>query len=107
MNDDEFVEFLKSVLIKLENAINLVEYKQPRHIPSYNKVLGIQQKMVNIKKPYKDMLFSQLITVRSIIYYFMDGRYHEAYKQLLKLRSELVKIGEDIQKKDKNERDTV
>ena len=92
MNNNEFVEFLKKVLIKIENVINLIEQDIPKHIPAYNKMLGVQQKLVKLDENYKMQMFSQLITTRSIINYFMNGRYREGYNKVLKLKNELITI---------------
>jgi len=103
MENKEFVQFLKSVLVKIENTINLIEQDVPKHIPAYNKVLGVQQKLSDLDNEKKAQMFSQLITTRSIINYFMNGRYNEAHQQVLKLKKELVNICFAIEK---NERDT-
>jgi hypothetical protein len=102
MGNEEFVQFLKSTLIKIENAINLVKQDAPKHIPAYNKILGVQQKLAGLEEDQKFQLFSQLVTTRSIINYFMNGRYGDGYKQILKLKIELVNICLSIEK---NERD--
>jgi len=102
MNDNEFVQFLKGTLVKIENAINLLDQEYPKHIPSYNKILGIQQKLADLDKSHKEEMFSQLITTRSIVNYFMNGRYQHGYSQILKLKQELVNICIKIES---NERD--
>lgn len=102
MENEEFIQFLKSTLIKIENAINLVKQNVPKHIPAYNKILGVQQKLAGLEDEQKSQLFSQLITTRSIISYFINGRYNEGHKQILKLKTELVNICLGIEK---NERD--
>lgn len=103
MNSSEFIEFLTGTLIKIENAINLLEQDAPKHIPAYNKILGVQQKLAGLNESYKGKLFSQLITTRSIINYFMNGRYRDGYQQILKLKGELIKICLRIKN---NEKDT-
>lgn len=103
MNNEEYVEFLRSVLVKIENVVYLVEQKPAKHIPAYNKILGVQQKLAGLDQKHKDMLFSQIITNRSIINYFMNGRYEEANSQILKLKCDLIKICIEI----KNEKNTV
>ena len=103
MNNDEYVEFLRSVLVKIENALNLIEQKPSKHIPSYNKILGVQQKLAGLDEQSRNKLFSQLIHVRGIINYFMNGRYGEAHSQMLRLKSDLVIICLEI----KNEKDTI
>lgn len=102
MESEEFVQFLKITLIKIENAINLVEQDVPKHIPAYNKILGVQQKLAGLGEDRKSQLFPQLITTRSIINYFMNGRYNYGHQQILKLKTELVNIYLSIEK---NERD--
>ena len=103
MNNDEYIDFLKSVLVKIENALNLIEQKPSKHIPSYNKILGVQQKLAGLDEQRRNRLFSQLIHVRGIINYFMNGRYGEAHSQMLRLKSDLVIICLEI----KNEKDTI
>ncbi len=103
MKNEEFVQFLKSTLVKIENAINLLLNKDaPKHIPAYNKILGVQQKLAGLDKEHKAQMFSQLIITRSIINYFMNGRYGDGYNQILKLKKELIKICFRIEQ---NERD--
>jgi len=102
MENEEFVQFLKSTLIKIENAINLIEQDTPKHIPAYNKILGVQQKIAGLEEDRKSQLFSQLITIRSIINYFMNGRYDFGHKQILKLKRELVNICLGVEKSERN-----
>ena len=102
MGNEEFVQFLKSTLIKVENAINLVGQDVPKHIPAYNKILGVQQKLASLEDEQKSQLFSQLIVTRSIISYFMNCRYNEGYKQILKLKTGLVNICLSIEKNERN-----
>ncbi len=104
MNNDEYIVFLKSVLVKIENALNLLSQTPPKHIPSYNKMLGVQQKFAGLNQKYKDMLFPQMVVARSVISYFTNGRYNEAISQILKLKNSLVKICLDI--KEKSEKNT-
>ena len=103
MNSEEYVDFLRSVLIKIENALFLVEQKPAKHIPAYNKILGVQQKLAGLDQKHKDMLFSSIVNTRSVISYFMNGRYEEAHNQILRLKSDLIKICIEI----KNEKDSV
>ena len=102
MENVEFLDFLRTTLIKVENAINLIEQDTPKHIPAYNKVLGVQQKIAGLGDDRKAIMFSQLIAVRAIINYFMNGRYDYCYGQIIKLKQELVNICIKIEK---NERD--
>jgi hypothetical protein len=103
MSSRDYFEFLRNLLIKIENALNLLGQEYPKHIPSYRKILGVQQKISGLPIDDKNKLFSQLICVRGIINYFLNGRYDEAYSQILRLKSDLVKICLEIEK---NERDT-
>ena len=103
MNSDEYIIFLKSLLIKIENTINLIEQEPPKHIPAYRKMLGVQQKMAELKMPHKSDLFTQFIKVKGIINYLMNGHYEKAYAQILGLKAELVQICLGI----KNEKDTI
>jgi len=104
MENDEYIVFLKSVLIKIENTVNLLKQKPSKHIPAYHKMLGVQQKLSGLSKSYKNKMFSELIAVRSSINYLMNGRYDEAYGQIIKLKKNIVKICLEIEKK--NEKDT-
>jgi hypothetical protein len=58
MEKEEFAQFLKSTLIKIENAINLLEQDMPKHIPAYNKILGVQQKLAGLGEDKKTQLLS-------------------------------------------------
>ena len=102
MENVEFLDFLRTTLIKVENTINLIEQDNPRHIPAYNKMLGVQQKIAGLASNRKAIMFSQLIAVRAIINYFMNGRYDQAHNSVLKLRESLNKIYLQVEK---NERD--
>jgi len=105
VRNEEFVQFLKSTLVKIENAVNLLERQNaPKHIPAYNKILGVQQKLSGLGQEHKAQMFSQLITTRSIINYFINGRYGDGYGQILKLRKELTEICYRIEQseRDKN-----
>jgi hypothetical protein len=103
MDTEEYVEFLRSVLVKIENALVLVEQQPSKHIPAYNKILGVQQKLAGLDQKHKEMLFSQVILTRSIVSYFTNGRYEEGYSQILRLKCDLIKICLEI----KNEKNTV
>lgn len=102
MNNEELVAFLKTTLIKVENAINLLDQDVPKHIPAYHKALGIQQKLSLLPGIRRDQMFSQIIIARSIINYLMNGRYEDALAQILKLRKEFVQICMQLQ----NEKNT-
>ncbi len=97
MNSEEYVVFLKSVLVKIENALNLMDQEPSKHIPAYNKILGVQQKINGLDQEHKNMLFSSIIATRSIINYFTNGRYEDALARILKLKGKLVKTCFDIE----------
>ena len=103
MDSQEYVDFLRSVLVKIENSLFLVDQKPAKHIPAYNKMLGVQQKLAGLDQKYKEMLFPQIVNSRSIINYFMNGRYEEAHDHILKLKCDLLQICIEI----KNEKNTV
>ena len=103
MDNKEYVDFLRVVLIKIENALNFMEQETPKHIPAYNKMLGVQQKLAGLDQKYKERLFPQIVNSRSAVSYFMNGRYEDAHAQILKLKGDLIKICLEI----KNEKDTV
>ena len=89
---------LKSLLIKIENAINLLNHTPPRHIPAYNKMLGVQQKIVGLNQEQKNIMFSQLVICRAVINYFMNGRYKEAQERIIELKTSIVMICFGIEK---------
>jgi hypothetical protein len=99
MNNDEYIVFLKDVLIKIENAISLLNNDPPKHIPSYRKMLGVQQKIVELESSYKDKMFHELILSRSVLNYFLNGNYDEVCTNILKLKSSLIKICIELEKK--------
>ena len=76
---------------------------QNKHIPAYNKMLGVQQKLSGLDQKHKEMLFPKIIATRSIISHFTNGLYEEAYSKILKLKGDLITICLEI----KNEKDTV
>ena len=102
MDTNEYVEFLKGILIKIENAINLLGQNPPKHIPSYHKMLGVQQKLAGLDKTHKNRLLPQIINVRGIINYLMSGRYYEAHQRVVKLKIDMTKIYSGTLKKNEN-----
>jgi len=100
MTKKDYIVFLNSVLIKLQNAINFLIQEKSKHILCYHKVLGVQQKIAGLPKEYKNKLFVQLITVRGIINYLLNGRYDEALKTLIALQKEISKILHKLQNED-------
>ncbi len=102
MESVEYLSFLKSTLVKIENTINLIGQEPPKYIPAYHKVLGIQQKIGGLEEQYRSKLFTQIICVRGIVNYLLNGRYKEAYDKIICLKSDLINICIEIEK---NERD--
>ncbi|MHA1469584.1 MAG: hypothetical protein ACTSSP_03360 [Candidatus Asgardarchaeia archaeon] len=97
MNKEEYILFLRGVLVKIENAINFLEHQDPpRHILAYRKALGVQQKLAELDSEYRDKMFPQLITIRSVISYLLNGRYREAIGQMKKLKEGIVGISLSI-----------
>jgi len=103
MDSEEYIDFLKSLLIKIENALNLIEQTPSKHIPSYHKVLGVQQKLAGLDIKYREKLFPKLVKTRGIINHLTNGRYEEAHAQMLELKIGLTIIYSEM----KNEKDTV
>lgn len=92
MNKEETLIFLKSVLVKIENAVNLITHEPPKYIPYYHKMLGVQQKFNTLDQKDKERFFNHMIQIRSVIYYVTNGYYEKSYDQLIKLKRELIQI---------------
>ena len=92
MDNDEYVVFLKSVLVKIENTINFINQIPPKHISAYRKMLGVQQKLAGLDQLERNKLFPQLVKVRGIINYFTNGLYDKAKDQIFNLKRDFVKI---------------
>ena len=102
MDNEEYVDFIKSLLIKIENVLNLLDQKPSKHIPAYQKMLGVNQKIAELNRDYRNKMFHQMIKTRGIINYLMNGRYEDARKEIIKLKSGLVHICLDIQGNNEN-----
>ena len=102
MDSQEYLCFLKSVLVKIENTINLIEQIPSKHIPAYHKMLGVQQKFAGLDKDDRSKFFPQMVKVRGIINYLTNGNYERASEQIFKLKGNIIKICLDIN----NEKDT-
>jgi len=92
MDSQEYLFFLKSVLIKIENTINLIDQTPSKHIPAYHKMLGVQQKFLGLDKTDRCRFLPQIIKVRGIINYLTNGSYGRASEQIFKLKGEIVQI---------------
>ena len=92
MNTDEYIIFLKSTLIKIENAINLLNIGCPKHILAYHKMLGVQQKISKLEENHRNQLFEEIIIIRSVIHYLINGKYGRAFSQIIKLKKNIIKI---------------
>ena len=106
MNNDEYVVFLRSVLIKIENALNLIKQTPSKHIPSYHKILGVQQKLAGLDEKSRNQLFPQMIKVRGMINNFTNGRYTQVYNQMMELKRDLVNICLEIQNEKNTDKET-
>lgn len=102
MQKEEYEEFLNRTLILIENARNFL--LNDKHIISYNKMLGVQQKLEQLTDPEKTELSVELIKVRSVIYYLTEGRYKDAMDSLEKARESIYKIYGQVGKKYENNR---
>jgi hypothetical protein len=102
MENKDFVDFLKSLLVKIENVESLMGQDCPKHIPAYNKMLGIQQKLSGLESESKINLLPQIVKIRSAINYFMNGRYDSGYRVIIALKKEIIDMCLHIRK---NERD--
>lgn len=98
MNNDEYFEFLRSLLIKIENVINLLDQEIPKHILAYHKALGVQQKIAGLDDSYRNRLFPQMVNTRSVVHFLLNGKYEEAYKKTNQLKGDLIKICLNIRK---------
>jgi len=84
--------FLTSTLVIIENAENLLKKNNPpRHIPAYHKILGIQQKFDRLDDGEKKTYFGEMVKVRGIITYFLNGRYKEGEESLVQLKIMLLR----------------
>ena len=97
MKKEEYILFLREVSVKIENAINLlVHHEPPRHILTYRKMLGVKQKLLELNVEYRSKMFPQIVIVKSVINYLINGRYEEAATQIQKLKKEIIKISLNI-----------
>jgi len=88
----EYCAFLTVIAIKLQTAINFLHHEPPKHILCYHKVLGVQQKIAGLPKDCRDMMFTQIIAVRGIINYLMNGRYKDVSNCLVSLQQEILNL---------------
>ena len=102
MTQEETVEFLKRTLIIIENAEHLLRDNPPRHIPAYHKILGVQQKFERLSQDEQKSFFAQIIGIRGIIAYFLNGRYNEGSKQLEKIKKDFITIVLNSNENNKN-----
>ena len=104
MKNEDYLVFLKGLLIKIENVINLIEQDSPKHIPAYNKMLGVRQKIADLEKEYRNKLFPQSVCVRSIINNLLNGRYPDAHNKIIRLKQDLINIYISVEnyERDKN-----
>ena len=73
--------------------------KNNKHIVSYEKILGVQQKLDTLKyEDRKTLLGRELIKTRGVIYYLKEGRYEDANKSILELKQTFYEIFYKIKK---------
>ena len=89
-NKEDLIIFIKSILLKVENIENFMKISPPKHIPAYQKILGIQQKFDILNKNQKECFFPQMVMTRGVITLFMNGRYEDALRQLVNLKKDLI-----------------
>ena len=106
MNNDEYVSFLKGVLVKIENALNLMGNFPPKHILAYHKMLGVQQKIVGLDNLHRNQLFPQIIHIRGIINHLINGHYKKAHEIILKLKGHLINICLEIENEKNRDKKT-
>ena len=92
MDASEFVIFLKTLLNKIENVDNFLDQECPKYILAYNKMLGVQQKLNELDKFHKVILINQVAVTRFVINHLINGKYEDAYKNVLKLKKDLIEI---------------
>jgi hypothetical protein len=94
---EDLILFIKSILLKVENIEKLVADSPPKHIPAYQKVLGIQQKFDILSREQKQYFFPQMVMTRGIVTLFMNGRYEDALKQLMLIKRDLIYMVKKIE----------
>lgn len=102
MNNEEIIEFMKHVLISVENAELLLRHEPPRHIPAYHKILGIQQKFERLNANEQKVFFAQMVGVRGVVAYFLNGRYDEGIQSLIKIKTDFISISHKAHENIKN-----
>jgi len=94
---EDLIVFLKSILLKIENIENFMKISPPKHIPAYQKILGIQQKFDILNKNQKEHFFPQMVIARGVITLFMNGKYEDALRQLTNLKKDLIHMVKKIE----------
>lgn len=90
MDRMEFLKNLKGILKKIEDVENLLNHPYPKHIPAYNKILGIRQKMEDFSlEDRQKLFFPEFIKIIGIITYFSNGRYDDGREALLCVKSRI------------------
>lgn len=96
MTDEELFSFLTETLVKIENIDMLMAMEPPRHVPSYQKIVGVQQKLGTLPRDLRQSFFPQLVMIRGVITYFLNGRYEDGMSQLHKIKRDLISIARAI-----------
>jgi len=92
MDKEDFIKFLRGMLKKIEDAELLLSQPIPKHIPAYHKILGIQQKLETIPCDVQKLFFVELIRVRGIITYFLNGKYVDGMKSLYLVKKRVIQL---------------
>lgn len=93
-----YKELLYIFIYKIEEIENLLQSVPSKHIPAYHKILGLQQKIETLPIEYKEHFFEEMIQIRGIIVYFMNGRYNDGINVLLNIKNKLNKISNENNK---------
>jgi len=104
MNKDEYGVFLNKTLTILENAVNFLNL-QHKHILSYHKMLGVQQKFEELDDDMKQTVSLDIMKVRTIIHYLKDGAYNRASENMTELKQSLYNQLYNIEPKNENNED--
>lgn len=96
------INIIYDLVYKIENIENFLSLSPPRHIPAYQKVLGLQQKFNTLSKEEQEYFFTEIIRIRGVVVYFLNGRYKEAYLVLMDIKKKLISIIEEFYEKNRN-----
>ena len=92
MLEKDIINFLQSLLRKIIKIELMISQSPPKHIPSYQKLLGLQQKMETLPLEKRGFFFKELIKVRGAITYFLNGRYDDGMNSLIEVKKKVIKL---------------